>query len=118
MDKLFRIQKRNNLNEVFVVDAPHSISNGHHLYAIKPNSLESILIPFQKGARGEEGSTQGVLDTDLLEIVRHRLDSFQRGQYATRENALALTAVETALMWLTKRAEDRYETGKLGTNKI
>jgi hypothetical protein len=57
----------------------------------------------------------GVLDVDLLEIVRDRLKAFQTGDYATRENACAITHIEEALMWMNKRVEDRAERGVLGT---
>lgn len=67
--------------------------------------------------RKEEGSTPGVLEGDLLEIVRHRLQCFQKGEFATRENACALTHIEEALMWLNKRKEDRKARNVLGTNK-
>ena len=59
----------------------------------------------------------GVLDTDLLEIVRDRLKAFNQGEYATRENALAITHIEEALLWMNKRVEDRAERGVLGTTQ-
>lgn len=72
-------------------------------------------IKFQKGPRKEATSQHGVLDTDLLEIVRHRLQCFQAGEFATRENAIALTHIEEALLWMNKRVEDRIERNVLGT---
>jgi len=126
MQKLVRIQKRFNLNEVYVVGDEHPINKGNHTYHIarqipynEMTQLEPILdIKFQDGPRNEPDSTTGVLDTDLLEIVRHRLQKFQSGPFATRENAIALTHIEEALMWMNKRVEDRAEIGTLGTNKI
>ncbi len=125
MIKLSTIQKRNNLNEVYVVDEPHPVNKGHHFYRISINSKnefgdvhESIPMHFQNGPRLEADSQHGILDTDLLEIVRHRLESFQKGPYATRENAIALTHLEEALLWMNKRVEDRAESGTLGTNKV
>jgi hypothetical protein len=73
-------------------------------------------IEFQNGARKLTDSKHGVLDTDLLEIVRDRLRCFQQGEYSTRENAIALTHIEEALLWLNKRVEDRIERNVLGTN--
>ena len=73
------------------------------------------MVDFQKGPRNDPESRQGVLDCDLLEIVRDRLKGFQNGPMATRENACALTHIEEALMWLNKRVEDRIERGVLGT---
>jgi hypothetical protein len=74
-------------------------------------------IAFQNGARKLEDSIHGVLDGDLLEIVRHRLQSFQVGPFSSRENALALTHIEEALMWMNRRVEDRIEREVLGTNR-
>ena len=72
-------------------------------------------IQLQNGARKEENSIHGIIDTDLLEIVRHRLRCFQAGPYSSRENACALTHIEEALMWLNRRVEDRIERNVLGT---
>jgi hypothetical protein len=119
-EELKTIQKLFKLNHVFVADQKHPLNKGHHQYLIqvgdRPNHL--VLIQFQKGPRKEEGSESGILDVDLLEIVRHRLQSFQTGPYATRENAIALTHVEEALLWMNKRVDDRADNGKLGTNKV
>ena len=73
------------------------------------------LVRFQKGSRNDPKAQAGVLDADLLEIVRDRLTAFNRGEFATRENACAITHIEEALMWMAKRADDRAERGVLGT---
>lgn len=52
----------------------------------------------------------------MLEIVRDRLRCFQQGEFSTRENAIALTHIEEALLWMNKRVEDRIERNVLGTN--
>jgi len=46
---------------------------------------------------------------DLLNIVVDRLESFQSGDFACRENALALTKVQEALHWLNHRTADRID---------
>jgi hypothetical protein len=115
--KLSTIQKRNNLNDVFVI-GDVGPGNAYHKYSVsttkEPADIVGV-IEFQNGPRKDPNSVQGVLDTDLLEIVRHRLQCFQRGEFATRENACALTHIEEALMWMNKRVEDRAEKGTLGT---
>ena len=130
--KLSTIQKHNNLNHVYVgTTVGHG--NGRHRYVIVPNGQpqKSVEIAddtqdapycfalcevrFQNGARTDENAMHGALDCDLLEIVRDRLAHFQAGEFATRENALALTHVEQALLWLNKRVEDRAERQVLGT---
>jgi hypothetical protein len=120
MKKINTIQKRENLNDVYRVDEPGP-GGAHHEYLIVSDrglaaSVET-LIKFQKGPRNEEGSQAGVVSTDLLEIVRDVLSSFQAGPFSCRENAVALTHIEEALMWLNRRVEDRIERNILGRNE-
>lgn len=122
VQQLSTIQKREKLNDVFALGKKEEKSGAYYKYAIAPHDLTPSgysfeqIINFQNGARKETLSIDGVLDTDLLEIVRHRLQCFQQGEFATRENACALTHIEEALMWMNKRVEDRIERGVLGTN--
>lgn len=122
MRELSTIQKRENLNKVFASDEPGN-GGANHEYDIYPaqdfngDTEPYIVIQFQNGARKLPDSQHGVLDTDLLEIVRDRLKGFQNGEFATRENAIALTHIEEALLWMNKRVEDRIERNVLGTNQ-
>jgi len=117
-EKLSTIQKREKLNDV-VAQGDKGNGGAYHEYQIMFGDVftvkDGVFIQFQNGARKEHNSIQGVLDTDLLEIVRHRLQCFQEGEFATRENAIALTHIEEALLWMNKRVEDRIERGILGT---
>lgn len=120
MEVLSTIQKREKLNTVVALDEKGN-GGANHKYAIHANPQETDArlmgeIQFQNGARHLSDSIPGVLDTDLLEIVRHRLQGFQTGPFATRENAIALTHIEEALMWMNRRVEDRIERNVLGTN--
>ena len=116
MKKLSTIQKKENLNTVFVTDEKGN-GGAHHNYLIDlQDGNKQVPIDFQNGARKLPDSTHGVLDTDLLEICRHRLQCFQEGPFTSRENAIALTHIEEALMWLNRRVEDRIERNVLGTN--
>ena len=122
MEQLSTIQKRENLNEVYSVDEKGN-GGANHRYIIQSRECDSQgnsevyeYINFQNGARKLKDSIHGVLDTDLLEIVRHRLQCFQKGAFATRDNACALTHIEEALMWMNRRVEDRIEREVLGTN--
>lgn len=113
------IQKREKFNDVYVVDEKGP-GGAYHEYEIKWDArnngfISTSKIIFQKGPRKDSNSTHGILDTDLLEIVRHRLKCFQEGEFTTRENALALTHIEEALLWMNKRVEDRIERNVLGT---
>lgn len=121
MRKLSTIQKREKLNDVYAVDEPGN-GGASHKYEIYNNPSDAIKhslckIQFQNGARKEKNSIHGVIDTDLLEIVRDRLKSFQAGPFATRDNACALTHIEEALMWMNRRVEDRIERNVLGKNE-
>lgn len=121
MRELSTIQKREKLNRVFASDETGS-GNANHEYDIYPadnfsDGTEPLaVIQFQHGARKLPDSVRGVLDTDLLEIVRDRLKGFQSGEFSCRENACALTHIEEALMWMNRRVEDRIERQVLGTN--
>ena len=125
MERLDTIQKRENLNEVYRTGEPGP-GGAYHDYDIYPagmsvgfkdefTEIPMACIEFQKGPRKDPESRHGILDSDLLEIVRDRLKAFQSGPYACRENALALTHIEEALMWMNRRVEDRIERNVLGT---
>lgn len=122
MKQLSTIQKRNNLNEVYRC-GNEGPGGAYHEYEIFASSdlegegtwYQLLHVCFQEGPRGGASSTSGVLDGDLLEIVRDRLACFQAGAFATRENACALHHIEEALMWMNKRTEDRAERNVLGT---
>lgn len=123
MRELSTIQKREKLNTVYALDNP-GIGGASHEYRITPNGCDeggdgypSQDISFQHGPRKLPDSAHGVLDTDLLEIVRDRLKGFQSGEFSCRENACALTHIEEALMWMNRRVEDRIERQVLGTEK-
>lgn len=120
MIELNTIQKREKLNKVFALDERGN-GGAYHKYLVSDcdgnNSGVYETIQFQDGARKEPNSIHGILDTDLLEIARHRLQCFQAGEYATRENAIALTHIEEALLWMNKRVEDRIERNVLGTTR-
>ncbi len=125
MDKLITIQKREKLNDVYVVDEKGN-GGANHRYIIceKDNTTWTIgnndigvlgVVYLQNGSRKDENAKHGVIDSDLLEIVRHRLQCFQDGPYASRENEVALTHIEETLMWMNRRIEDRIERNVLGT---
>ena len=121
MRELSTIQKIEKLNRVFASDEAGA-GNANHEYDIYPaesfgeDSEPLTVVQFQHGARRLPDSVRGVIDTDLLEIVRDRLKGFQSGEFSCRENACALTHIEEALMWMNRRVEDRIERQVLGTN--
>lgn len=75
-------------------------------------------IQFQRGPRHDPDSTPGVTEGALIAVLLDRLRAFQRGDYSTRENSLAITKLEEALHWLKARAFHRAKRGVLGTTKV
>lgn len=75
----------------------------------------STRISFQNGPVEEVGFN-GLSQEALLAIVIDRLNSFQQGQYACRENDAAMECIQTGLMWLQKRTRDQLARGVEGTN--
>lgn len=116
--------KLNGLNDaltITVLDEPGQ-GGACHQYAIDigntgPQELpDHYVINFQNGPLGEN-DPNGISGEALLAVVIDRLRSFQAGQFACRENAVALTYLETSLMWLQKRTRDRLARGVEGTNQ-
>lgn len=122
MRELNTIQKREKLNRILAVDEK-SCGNANHHYYIEGYPIDEkddmgvfgCPIQFQKGARKDKNAVHGVLDSDLLEIIRDRLKGFQSGNFATEYNAKALEHIEIALMYMNRRVEDRIERNVLGT---
>jgi predicted negative regulator of RcsB-dependent stress response len=67
-----------------------------------------------------EGSTElktvndGTTNEELLEVLLDRLNYLQ-AKFPCRENALAITNAEQALMWLNRRTANRVKRGVEGT---
>lgn len=74
-------------------------------------------INFQNGLI-KEARANGCHQEDLLAIVIDRLQHFQKGKFACRENAVALTKIEEALHWLRHRTNARAERGVEGTSQL
>ncbi len=73
------------------------------------------VVLFQNGPIAEEG-VNGLTQEVLLAICIDRLESFQAGPYACRENALALTKLQEAQHWLHHRTKARMDRGVEGTH--
>ena len=102
------------------LDEPDEINGGvnHHFAICEQNSTTPIqIIKMQHGAIKENG-VNGIQNVDLLNIVIDNLQHFQNGKFKCRENALALTHLETAVLWLNKRTADRKARGVEGTNNL
>lgn len=118
------VNPANDKLEVYALDEPGS-GGAHHLYGIQiPGGplaalgLEraSFVISYQDGPIAERG-INGITEASLLAILIDRLRCFQAGPLSCRENAIALTKLEEALMWLHKRTRDRLARGVEGTSQ-
>ena len=126
MEKLISVQKREKLNDVYAVDEKGNGGANHRYIICKKDELLwtngnnsiGVLedISFQNGPRKEKDSINGILDVDLLEIVKHRLECFQEGEFSSQYNERALHHITETLIWMNKRVEDRITRNVLGTN--
>lgn len=124
--------KVNGLNEAIEISAGEAGPGGaSHRYDVIGKGgqipglgmrLFGVNLRFQEGPIGknEDGSPRledmnGITNEALLAVLIDRMRGFQGGQFACRENALALTKMEEALMWLQKRTRDRMARGVEGT---
>lgn len=86
------------------------------LARVLPGSDRTVLpILFQNGPIKDVG-VNGVTHEALLAILIDRMRGFQAGPYSTRSNAIALTHMEEALMWLQQRTRERIKRGVEGTH--
>jgi hypothetical protein len=103
-------------NHLYVISGMDASTNpSRTLFAGVGQSSQSIL--FQNGPIPEVG-TNGVTHESVLAVLIDRMQGFQKGPYACRENAIALTHLEEALMWLQKRTRQRLSRGVEGTHKV
>lgn len=86
-----------------------------HWYEINDGRGCMAKLLFQNGPIKEVG-VNGITHEAMLAILIDRLRSFQAGQYSTRANAITLTHLEEALMWLQQRTRDRIKRGVEGTH--
>lgn len=116
--------KVNGLNDALLVNVLDEPGQGNacHEYQIRKwvhseDDVELCNIQFQNGPIGEVG-VNGISNEALLAIVEDRLKGFQSGQYACRENAIALTKLQEAMHWLHHRTRERVARGVEGTRAV
>ena len=119
--------KQNEANEqstVQVVDEPGHGGACHEYRAHVESHPERgraverglMCLSFQNGPIKEVG-VNGITHEVLLAVLIDRMRGFQAGDYSCRENAIALTKLEEALMWLNKRTQGREARGVEGTHE-
>lgn len=82
-----------------------------------------LKIEWQNGPLGrpEDGTRQepnGAFVETVIDAVVERIKFYQDGKFNCRENAVALTHLETALLWLNKRTIDREKRKVEGTHTV
>src|SRR3990167_1123701 len=89
-------------------EAVHPTKGGAHaFFEVAANDGKALdLLCFQHDTIPAVG-VQGWTNEAVLAVVIDRLRGFQAGAFGCRENALALTKCEEALLWLEKRTADR-----------
>lgn len=83
--------------------------------SVKGNGLD---IRWQDGPLGrgdDRKEPNGAFVETVLEACAERLRIYQASKYSCRENAIALTHIETALLWMEKRTRDREHRDVEGT---
>lgn len=103
-----------------VIAADEKEFNANHFYTVESVSEPVAVltqVQFQKGPIKENG-VNGCCNEDLIAMVIDRLSSFQESPYKCRENAIAITKLEEALLWLRKRTMDRERRNVEGTHTV
>jgi len=85
-----------------------------HQYDVVAGTFHATL-KFQQGAIKEAGGN-GLTNEALLAILAHRLNAMNK-KMPCRENAIAITNIEQAQLWLEKRTRDRLARGVEGTKE-
>lgn len=101
------------MNEtVEVPKQPELIPPGTVLSDLKTYTLPGCTIVFQNGAMdlGRNGATT----EEVLDVLIEHLNFFQKGPFACRENALAITKLEEAKHWVLHRKQLREAQGVKG----
>lgn len=86
---------------------------GHVAYDTDDHAVDTV-IQFQHGPIGENG-LNGVQNEDVLRLLIVRLQVLNE-RFPCRENSIAITKLEEALLWLELRTRRRREQGVEGQN--
>lgn len=111
-----KVNPANDVIAITVLDEPGP-GGANHKYECSLPDGSTTLIAFQNGPILEAG-VNGLTHEALIAIVVDRMQAFQSGPFACRENALALTKLEEAQMWLLQRTRNRMVRGVEGTHTV
>lgn len=98
----------------FNFNAPHNFEV-RAMVPVAEGAKQPVLasIHFQEGAI-KEHNVNGVNNEDLIAMVICRLEHFNQSEFRCRENSMAITKLEEALLWLRKRTMGREKRGVEG----
>jgi hypothetical protein len=122
MKKLVHDLLTSKYTEVFHEDVEDMKYNAPHNFVVEPVVMTvgeecfSQRIHFQEGPIKECG-VNGVCNEDLIAMVITRLEHFQKSEFSCRDNAMAITKLEEAMLWLRKRTAARENRGVEGTHQ-
>lgn len=94
----------------------------YELQNFENKSEKGQVLQFIHKDRPEEDPTQlytisdGTTNEEVLEVLIDRMN-FLNSKFPCRENSIVITHLETALLWLEKRTNDRIKRGVEGTNQ-
>ena len=83
-----------------------------------------LSITWQNGPLGRDDNRtepNGAFVETVIAAAKQRIEYYQKtaaGRFACRENAVAITKLDEALMWLQKRTADREARGVEGTHDV
>ena len=77
--------------------------------------VSRVTFQTQSGPIKDFGENGGQID-DISEWVKEKIEGFNK-QFPCRENAMVVTKLDEALLWLVKRKLDREKRNVEGTNQ-
>lgn len=118
MERLLNVLATTKYTEVYHEDKADQNYGAPHHFEVRCKGGEKLCnVDFQEGPIKEVG-VNGVCNEDLIMMVMARLESFQDGPYACKDNQIAIDKLAEALMWLRKRTLKREVENKEGTSRV
>ena len=113
-----QIKMNYNVGNHTIVHEDSKAYNNYHHFVVKGSENQTIgNVDFQQGPIKEVGEN-GLSERDLLEIVKYRLENFQKSPFACTYNSDALNSINNAIKFLDARTADRIKRNVEGRNKI
>jgi hypothetical protein len=111
------------VNRLYQADGVAKAPVAYEIYADESKPLPSLpgvtvhtTLKFHHGDPKEVG-VRGLTNESVLAVLIDRMVCFQTSDMRCRENAIALTHLEEAMMWLQKRTRQRIASGIEGTQE-